>query len=80
VLGLIGGGPTFLGTVLGQRFTSETLSVAFLSVAAGSILYVVIELLAVARRFNAKSVTTWGLLAGLLLGFATDAIVTAAGA
>jgi zinc transporter, ZIP family len=80
LLGVIGGGPTFLGAVLGQRFTSETLSVAFLSLAAGSILYVVIELLAVARRFNAKSVTTWGLLAGLLLGFATDAIVTAAGA
>jgi zinc transporter, ZIP family len=80
LLGLIGGGPTFLGTLLGQRFTSVTLSVAFLSLAAGSILYVVIELLAVGRRFNAKSVTTWGLLLGLLLGFATDAIVTAAGA
>jgi ZIP family zinc transporter len=79
LLGLIAGGPTFLGTVLGQRFTDETLSVAFLSLAAGSILYVVIELLAVGRKFNAKSVTTWGLLAGLLLGFATDAIVTAAG-
>jgi ZIP family zinc transporter len=79
LLGLIGGGPTFLGTLLGQRFTDETVSVAFLAVAAGSILYVVIELLAVGRRFNAKSVTTWGLLAGLLLGFATDALVTAAG-
>jgi len=80
LLGLIGGGPTFVGTLIGQRFTDETLSVAFLSLAAGSILYVVIELLAVGRKFNAKSVTTWGLLAGLLLGFATDAIVTAAGA
>src|SRR2546421_163962 len=80
LLGLIGGGPTFVGTVIGQRFTDQTLSVAFLSLAAGSILYVVIELLAVGRKFNAKSVTTWGLLAGLLLGFATDAIVTAAGA
>ena len=40
----------------------------------------VIELLAVGRKFNAKSVTTWGLLGGLMLGFATDAILTAAGA
>jgi ZIP family zinc transporter len=80
LLGLIGGGPTFLGTVIGQRFTSEPLSIAFLALAAGSILYVVIELLAVGRRFNAKSVTTWGLLGGLLLGFATDAVLIAAGA
>jgi zinc transporter, ZIP family len=80
LLGIIGGGPTFLGTVIGQRFTSEPLSIAFLALAAGSILYVVIELLAVARRFNAKSVTTWGLLGGLLLGFATDAVLIASGA
>jgi zinc transporter, ZIP family len=80
LLGVIGGGPTFLGTLIGQRFTNDTLSVAFLALAAGSILYVVIELLAVGRKFAAKDVTTWGLLAGLLLGFATDAIITAAGA
>jgi ZIP family zinc transporter len=80
LLGLIGGGPTFLGTVVGQRFTNDIVSIAFLGLAAGSILYVVIELLAVGRRMAAKDVTTWGVLAGLLLGFATDAIVTAAGA
>jgi ZIP family zinc transporter len=79
LLGLIGGGPTFLGTVIGQRFTNQTVSVAFLALAAGSILYVVIELLAVGRKYNAKSITTWGLLAGLLLGFATDAVLVAAG-
>jgi zinc transporter, ZIP family len=80
VLGLIGGGPTLVGTLVGQRFTNEAVSIAFLALAAGSILYVVIELLAVARRLAAKQVTTWGLLAGLLAGFATDAILTAAGA
>ena len=79
-LGLIGGGPTFVGTLVGQRVTNEVLGIAFLALAAGSILYVIIELLAVARKFNAKNLTTWGLLAGLLLGFLTDAIVTAAGA
>jgi ZIP family zinc transporter len=80
VLGLIGGGPTLLGTLVGQSFTNDTVSVAFLSLAAGSILYVVIELLAVARRMDVKEVTTWGLLIGLLAGFLTDAIVTAGGA
>jgi ZIP family zinc transporter len=80
VLGLIGGGPTLLGTLVGQRFTNDTVSIAFLALAAGSILYVVIELLAVARRMDVKEVTTWGLLIGLLAGFLTDAIVTAGGA
>ncbi|WP_030438625.1 ZIP family metal transporter [Actinoplanes subtropicus] len=79
-LGLIGGGPTFLGTLVGQRFTNETVSIAFLALAAGSILYVVIELLAVGRKMGVKEITTWGLLLGLLAGFLTDAIVTAGGA
>ncbi|MFR9798018.1 ZIP family metal transporter [Streptomyces sp. MS06] len=79
-LGLIGGGPTFLGTLIGQHLVDDTLSIAFLGLAAGSILYVVIELLAVARRTGLKTLTTWGILLGLLLGFATDAVVTAAGA
>ena len=80
LLGLIGGGPTFVGTVIGQWFVNDTLSVAFLGLAAGSILYVVIELLAVARRTNLKIVTTWGVFLGLVLGFATDAFIAAAGA
>ncbi|MER6032031.1 ZIP family metal transporter [Streptomyces sp. NPDC001851] len=79
-LGLIGGGPTFLGTLVGQHLVNDTLSIAFLGLAAGSILYVVIELLAVARKTGLKTLTTWCILIGLLLGFATDAIVTAAGA
>jgi ZIP family zinc transporter len=80
LLGLIGGGPTFVGTLVGQRFTDDLVSIAFLALAAGSILYVVIELLAVGRRTASKVVFTWGLVAGLLLGFLTDAVVTAGGA
>jgi ZIP family zinc transporter len=79
LLGLIGGGPTFVGTLIGQRVVNDTLSVAFLGLAAGSILYVVIELLAVARRSGLKELTTWMILLGLVLGFATDAVITAAG-
>jgi zinc transporter, ZIP family len=80
LLGLIGGGPTFAGTLVGQRFTNPTVSIAFLALAAGSILYVVIELLAVGRKMGAKEITTWGIVAGLIAGFATDAILTAGGA
>jgi ZIP family zinc transporter len=80
LLGLIGGGPTFLGTLIGQRFVSEDLAIAFLALAAGSVLYVVIELLAVARRTGMKELTMWCILAGLGLGFLTDGILIAAGA
>jgi ZIP family zinc transporter len=79
-LGLVGGGPTLVGTLVGQQVTSELTSIAFLALAAGSILYVVVELLAVLRRYALKYVTSWGLLAGLILGFATDAVLTSAGA
>ncbi|HEY6279446.1 MAG TPA: ZIP family metal transporter, partial [Streptosporangiaceae bacterium] len=76
LLGLIGGGPTFLGTVIGIQVTAPLLTIAFLALAAGSILYVVIELLAVARATKLKELVAWGILLGLILGFVTDAIVS----
>lgn len=80
LLGLIGGGPTFLGTVVGQAWVNDFVSVAFLTLAAGSILYVVIELLQINRAFGFKRLVTWGLLLGLLAGFLTDWVLVAAGA
>lgn len=80
VLGLIGGGPTVVGTVIGRGFTSAAVSVLFLTLAAGSILYVVFQLLRVAERFGRRELLMWGVLLGLFLGFATDMVVTAAGA
>ncbi|MBV8563590.1 MAG: ZIP family metal transporter [Actinobacteria bacterium] len=78
-MGLIGGGPTFLGTVLGQAWSSEAMAVVFFTIAAGSILYVVQELFAVNRRFGHPRLIAWLVLLGILLGFATDFVVTAAG-
>src|ERR671930_109287 len=80
LLGLVGGGPTFLGTLLGQAWVNEAVSVAFLALAAGSILYVVMELLNVSRAFGSKTAATVGILLGLVLGFGTDFILVAAGA
>jgi ZIP family zinc transporter len=80
MLGLIGGGPTFLGTLLGQAWVNEAVSILFLSLAAGSILYVVIELVIVCRALASKTLLCWGVLLGLFLGFATDFILVAAGA
>jgi ZIP family zinc transporter len=79
-LGLIGGGPTFLGTLLGQAWVNEPVSIVFLALAAGSILYVVIELINVCRALASKTLLTWGVLLGLFLGFATDFVLVAAGA
>ncbi|MFL5935321.1 MAG: ZIP family metal transporter [Gaiellaceae bacterium] len=79
LMGLIAGGPTFIGTAVGQAWVSEALSVAFLALAAGSILYVVIELLNVLRGSGAKTMVTWGILLGLVLGFGTDFILVATG-
>ena len=80
LLGLIGGGPTFIGTAIGQAWVSEALSVAFFALAAGSILYVVIELLNVLRGAGSKAMVSWGILLGLVLGFGTDFILVATGA
>ena len=43
--GVIGGGPTFLGTMLGYSVKSDAVFVLFLALAAGSIFYVIAELL-----------------------------------
>jgi ZIP family zinc transporter len=76
ILGLIGGGPTFLGTGLGIIFNSPYVFIFFLALAAGAIIYVAAELLGVAKRSNALDIVMWGLLVGSLLGYATDLIVT----
>ncbi len=78
-LAAVAGGPTFVGTAIGHAFTSATLSVIFLTLAAGSILFVVIQLLAIAARARRNDILGWGLLAGLMAGFITDMVVTAAG-
>src|SRR6185312_286371 len=59
ILGLIGGAPTFLGTVLGQAWTSTAVTVLFFAIAAGSILYVVQELFSVNRKYGHTVLVTW---------------------
>jgi zinc transporter, ZIP family len=77
LLGLIGGGPTFLGTIVGSAWVNEAISIAFFAVAAGSILYVVQELMHVNRKYGLPVLVTWMLLLGLLLGFGTDFVLEA---
>jgi ZIP family zinc transporter len=80
MLGLIGGGPTFLGTIVGIIFQSTPIFIFCLTLAAGAIIYVVAELLGVAKRYRMPEIVAWGLFLGFLLGYITDLIVTYAGA
>ncbi len=79
-MGLIGGGPTFVGTIVGNSFVNDAMYLAFLALAAGSILYVVIQLVQVGARLGYREIFAWGTLIGLLAGLATDYILVAAGA
>ena len=79
-MGLIGGGPTLIGTVVGQSVVNDTLFLTFLALAAGSILYVVVQLFRVAFKLGHNELLMVGLLVGLLAGFATDFVLVAVGA
>ena len=76
--GLIAGGPTFFGTIIGNSFSSQYVFVAFLTLAAGAILYVLGELFSVGRKLSWE-VTLWGVLIGFLVGLATELVVAASG-
>ena len=78
VAGLIGGGPTFIGTLVGNAVTSPYVFVGFLALAAGAILYVVGELFSVGRKLSWE-ITLWGVLVGFLIGLATELVVVASG-
>jgi ZIP family zinc transporter len=79
VAGIVGGGPTFLGTVVGASFTSPVAFVGCLTLAAGAVLYCIGELFAAGRRM-AWNIVVWGLMVGFLVAFGTDLVLKAAGA
>lgn len=75
-LGLIGGGPTFIGTILGSLWVSELTYVLFLSLAAGALIYVTLLMYNSARRQSSNDLIMIGMFIGLLAGFLTDLIVS----
>jgi zinc transporter ZupT len=77
--GFIGGAPTFLGTVVGYSFVSPVLSVLFLTLAAGAIIFVISEMLHVARRVGFVEIGVIGLALGFLVAYGTDLILSAVG-
>ena len=77
--GIVGGGPTFIGTIVGYRVSSEPLQLAFFALAAGAILFVVGELWNAASKRAARNVVLTGIVVGFLLGIGTDLILDIAG-
>ncbi len=80
VAGLIGGGPTFLGSVVGVVFHATVIFVLFLALAAGSIIYVLCQLLPLLRRVPAHELAMAGLVVGFAVAYGTDLVLIAAGA
>jgi zinc transporter, ZIP family len=78
--GLVGGGPTFVGTIVGYQVHSDPLELCFYALAGGAILYVVGEIWTSVRRYGYRTLGLYFLAAGFLLGVATDLIVTYGGA
>jgi ZIP family zinc transporter len=79
VAGLVGGGPVFLGSMIGYNVTSEPLELAFYSVSAGAILYVIGEVWAAMRRFGHRELGLTMLAAGVFLGAITEMIIAYGG-
>lgn len=78
LLGLIGGGPTALGAVIGGFYVNEYIELLFLTLAVGSLIYVVRELLRLRFAALTPSGAMLALTIGLLFGIYTEIAVEAA--
>jgi zinc transporter, ZIP family len=78
--GLVGGGPTFLGSIVGYNVTAEPLELAFYGLAGGAILYVIGEVWNGMRRFGHRELGLWLLCLGFMVGVMTDLVVVYGGA
>ncbi len=78
--GLVAGGPTFVGAMVGYQVTSDALELLFFAVAGGAILYVIGEIWGGVRRQGHAELGLYMLGTGFLLGIATDLVVAYGGA
>lgn len=79
--GLVGGGPTFLGTITGSLVgVSDFTYILFLSIAGGALVYISMLMYNVGRRQTTNRILMLGIFVGLCAGFLTDLVVTLGGA
>jgi ZIP family zinc transporter len=75
IAGLVAGGPTFLGTMLGYTFYSPVLSVFFLATAIGALVFVIGELWSVLKKTGVTVSATSMVTAGFIVAFGTEIII-----
>jgi zinc transporter, ZIP family len=79
MVGLIGGAPTFIGSMVGYNVTSEPLELVFYALAGGAILYVIGEIWHEMRRHGHRELGLLMLAAGFAAGVLTDLVVVYGG-
>jgi zinc transporter, ZIP family len=77
--GLVGGGPTFVGSMVGYEVASNPLELAFYALAGGAILYVVWEIVYSVRRYGHRELAAIVLTCGFAAGVLTDLVVAYGG-
>ena len=80
LVGLIGGGPTFIGTILGSLWNSSIAYILFLSLAGGALIYVSLLMYNSGRRQTTNNILMAGIFVGLCAGFLTDLMLVLGGA
>lgn len=76
--GLVAGGPTFLGAVIGGWWANDATEMFCLALASGTILYIIGELLHLGRALKEEAVIEVGLLVGFFLALLTDFLLIGA--
>ena len=76
--GLIAGGPTFLGTLVGGWWVNKPFETFCLALASGTILYIVGELFHLGRQLKEEAVIGVGLLTGFFVAVLTDFLLIGA--
>ncbi len=76
--GVIAGGPTFLGATVGSWWVSQSTEIFCLALAAGTILYIIGELLHLGRILKGEAIVEIGLLVGFFVAMASDFTISAA--
>jgi len=66
-LGFLAGFPTVIGAIIGAWAYSDALAIVFFSIAAGSLLYVITELIPLAYTKEHKHIIFIGILLGMLI-------------
>ena len=79
LLGVLAGGPTCLGTLLSGGATSPYLSLACYTLAAGSLLYVIVALISLSYTPSRRAQVAFGIFLGITLMFATAMLLTLGG-